>query len=143
MSEIQVMLEFADTDVFMEYHDWSLLDHSTRMDEGEFAIRETARSFEIDLDGHRITYQFANEEEQLALNVDVEGWTPEALILWLDRQVRRPDIRQSALIRWLRDLAGHLIDVRGMHISALMRAKFLLARTQDPGQDRGHTPEGV
>ena len=49
-------------------------------------------------------------------------------MLWLDRQVRQPDIRQSELIRWLRDLAGHLIDVRGLHISALMRGKFLLAR---------------
>ena len=128
MSAVQGVLEFADTDTFMEDHDWSLLDHSPRLDEDEFAIRETARSFEIDLDGHRITYQFASEEEQLALNVDVEGWTPEALVLWLDRQVRQPDIRQSELIRWLRDLAGHLIDTRGMHISALMRAKFLLAR---------------
>ena len=128
MSAVQGMLEFADTDVFMEDHDWSLLDHSPRLDEDEFAIRETARSFEIDLDGHRITYQFASEEEQLALNVDVEGWTSEALVLWLDRQVRQPDIRQSELIRWLRDLAGHLIDARGLHISALMRSKFLLAR---------------
>ena len=128
MSAIQGVLEFADTDVFMEHHDWSLLDHSPRMDEDEFTIRETARSFEIDLDGHRIAYQFASEAEQLALNVDVEGWTPEALVLWLDRQVRQPDIRQSELIRWLRDLAGHLIDVRGLHISALMRGKFLLAR---------------
>ena len=128
MSAIQGVLEFADTDVFMEHHDWSLLDHSPRMDEDEFTVRETARSFEIDLDGHRIAYQFASEAEQLALNVNVEGWTPEALVLWLDRQVRQPDIRQSELIRWLRDLAGHLIDVRGMHISALMRGKFLLAR---------------
>ena len=128
MSAIQGVLEFADTDVFMEHHDWSLLDHSPRMDEDEFTIRETARSFEIDLDGHRIAYQFASEAEQLALNVDVEGWTPEVLVLWLDRQVRQPDIRQSELIRWLRDLAGHLIDVRGLHISALMRGKFLLAR---------------
>ena len=128
MSAVQGELEFADTDLFMEYHDWSLIDHSPRLNEDEFAVRETARSFEIDLDGHRITYQFASEEEQLALNVDVEGWTPEALVLWLDRQVRQPDIRQSELIRWLRDLAGHLIDVRGLHISALMRSKFLLAR---------------
>ena len=128
MSAIQGVLEFADTDVFMEHHDWSLLEHSPRMDEDEFAIREPARSFEIDLDGHRVTYQFASEEEQLALNVDVEGWTPETLVLWLDRQARQLDIRQSELIRWLRDLAGHLIDVRGMHISALMRGKFLLAR---------------
>ena len=127
-SEIQGEFEFADTDVFMEFHDWSLLDHSSKMGEGEFAIRETARSFEIDLDGNRITYQFADEAEQLALDVDVEGWTPEALVLWLDRQVRQPDIHQSELLRWLRDLVGHLITTRGMHIAALMRCKFILAR---------------
>ena len=91
-AEIQGTLEFADADVFMEFHDWLLFDHPARMDEGEFAIRETARGFEIDIDGKRVTYQFAGEEEQLALNVDVEGWTPERLVLWLDRQVRQPDI---------------------------------------------------
>ena len=128
MAAVQGALELADTDLFMEHHDWSLLDHSPRMDEREFTIRETARSFEIDLDGHRITYQFASEEEQLALNVEVEGWTPEALVLWLDRQVRQPDVRQGELIRWLRDLVGHLVDARGMRIPALMRGKFLLAR---------------
>lgn len=128
MSEIQGELEFADTNVFMEFHDWSLLDHSSKLGEAEFAIRETARSFEIDLDGNRITYQFADEAEQLALDVDVEGWTPEALVLWLDRQVRQPDIHQTELLRWLRDLVGHLINGRGMHIAALMRCKFILAR---------------
>jgi type III restriction enzyme len=128
MSEIQGELEFADTDVFMEFHDWSLLDHTSKLCEAEFAIRETARSFEIDLDGNRITYQFADEAEQLALDVDVEGWTPEALVLWLDRQVRQPDIHQTELLRWLRDLVGYLINDRGMHIAALMRCKFILAR---------------
>lgn len=128
VSEIQGKLEFADTDVFMEFRDWSLLDHSPRMAEGEFAIRETARSFEIDLDGNRITYQFADEQEQLALDIDVAGWTPEALVLWLDRQARQPDIHQGELLRWLRDLVGHLITTRGMHIAALMRCKFILAR---------------
>ena len=128
MAAIQGTLEFADTDLFMESHEWSLLDHSPRMGESEFSIRETARSFEIDLDGNRIVYQFASEEEQLALNVEVEGWTAEALVLWLDRQVRQPDIGQNELIRWLRDLVGHLLNARGIHISALMRGKFLLAR---------------
>lgn len=128
MAEIQGTLEFADTDLLMEWHDWSLLDHSAKMDEREFAVRETARSFEIDLDGHRVTYQFADEQEQLALDVDVEGWTPEALVLWLDRQVRQPDIHQGELLRWLRDLVGHLTMARGMRIAALMRCKFILAR---------------
>ena len=128
MSEIQGTLEFADTDIFMEFHDWSLLDHSSKMDEREFSIHETARSFEIDIDGNHVTYQFANEEEQLALDIDVEGWTPEALVLWLDRQVRQPDIHQGELIKWLRELVSHLVNARAIHISALMRCKFLLAR---------------
>ena len=90
MAELQGELEFADTDVFMEDHDWSLLKHSPHLDEHEFTVRETSRSFEIDIDGRHVRYQFAGEEEQLALNVDVAGWTPEALVLWLDRQVRQP-----------------------------------------------------
>ncbi|MEX2407715.1 MAG: restriction endonuclease subunit R, partial [Rhodovibrionaceae bacterium] len=99
-----------------------------KMTEDEFAVRKTARSFEIDLDGKRVTYQFASEEEQLTLDVDVEGWTQEALARWLDRQVRQPDIKQGELLRWLNELLDHLNNDRGMHIAALMRCKFILAR---------------
>ena len=127
MAEAQGTLEFADMDALMEYHDWSLLDHSPKMEADEFAIRETARSFEIDLDGRRVTYQFGSETEQLALDTHVEGWTPEALALWLDRQVRQVDISQSELLRWLRELVGYLLNARGMSLAALMRCKFLLA----------------
>ena len=127
MTEIQGTLEFADTGSLMEYHDWSLLDHSPRMGPDEFAIHETARSFEIDLDGRRVTYQFARETEQLALDARVDGWTPEALVLWLDRQVRQSDISQGDLLKWLSALVGHLLTGRGMALAALMRCKFLLA----------------
>ena len=127
-TEIQGELKFADTDMLLEVHDWSITDHPARLAENEFAIRETARSFEIDLDGKRVTYKFAREREQLNLDVDVEGWTQDGLILWLDGQVRQPDINQSDLIRWLSDLTSFLMNVRKLHISALMRCKFILAR---------------
>ena len=127
-TEIQDELEFADSDVLMELHDWSLTDHPAKLEEREFVIRETARSFEIDLDGKRVTYKFASEQEQLGLDVDVEGWTQEALVLWLDGQIRQPDISQSELLRWLSELIGFLINIRKLHISALMRCKFILAR---------------
>ena len=128
MTEIQGQLEFADTDVFMESHDWSLLNHPARLDEHEFTIRETAHGFEIDLDGNRLTYRFAGEQEQLGLNVDVEGWTQKALVLWLDRQVRQPDVGQAERVKWLSGLATYLLNTRGLHVSALMRCKFILAR---------------
>ena len=127
MTEVQGELAFADSEGLMEYHDWSLLDHSPRMGPDEFAVRETARSFEIDLDGRRVTYQFASETEQLSLDTLVDGWTPDALVLWLDRQVRQPDISQGDLIKWLSALVDNLLDARGMPLNALMRCKFLLA----------------
>lgn len=128
LAEIQGGFEFADPDVFMEFHDWSLASHPARLDEAAFAIRETARSFEIDVDGSRVAYQFASEDEQLVLDVDVDGWSPQNLVLWLDRQLRQPDVNQSDLLKWLTDAVGHLIGPRKIHIAALMRTKFILAR---------------
>ena len=127
MTDVQGQFEFADADLFMESHEWSLHDHPSRLSEQEFAIRETAQVFEIDLDGRKVAYRFASEKAQLALDIDVEGWTPEALVLWLDRQARDNDIAQQELLRWLSDLDGHLIRARAIHISALMRCKFILA----------------
>ena len=127
MAEVQGELAFADSETLMEYHDWSLLDHSPRMGPHEFAIRETERTFEIGVEGGSVTYQFASETEQLALDTPVDGWTPERLVLWLDRQVRQPDIAQGDLLKWLSALVGHLLNARGMAPNALMRCKFLLA----------------
>ncbi|GAB9214412.1 hypothetical protein BDS110ZK18_42950 [Bradyrhizobium diazoefficiens] len=128
VTEIQGEFEFADTDIFMEYHDWELSNHPARLDESEFSIRQTSRSFEIDVDGNRVTYQFADEGEQFAFDVNVEGWTPQNLVLWLDRQLRHDEIRQSDLLRWLSDCVGYLVGPRKLHIGALMRTKFILAR---------------
>ena len=129
-SEIQGELHFADTDLFMESRDWSLLDHTFRPTESEFAILGTAHNFEIDLEGTRITHRFVGEEARLPFDGDVavEGWTPEILILWLDGQVRQPDVDQGDLLKWLGGVVDHLVGARGIPISVLMRCKFVLAR---------------
>jgi type III restriction enzyme len=128
MAEVQGELGFADTDLFMELHDWTLADYPARLDENAFSIRETARSFEIDIDGKRVIYQFANEADQLSLDVDVEGWTQQNLVLWLDRQLRQHEISQSDLLKWLSDCVRHLVGPRKLPMAALMRTKFILAR---------------
>ena len=128
MTEIQGVMEIADTDTFMEYHDWSLLNHPTRLEENEFTIRGSFRNFEIDIDGRRVTHQFLSEHEQFTLDFDVEGWTPENLVIWLDRQVHQIDIHQSELLKWLTDTVSYLTSTRGMNITALTRCKYLLAQ---------------
>lgn len=128
VAEVQGTLEFADIDVFMDDHDWSLSSYPARMGEAAFAIRETARSFEIDVDGNHVAYQFANEAEQLALDVDVEGWSQQSLVNWLSLQLRDPTIHPLDLQRWLSDSVGHLAGPRKIHIASLMRTKFILAR---------------
>ncbi|MBF0169464.1 MAG: restriction endonuclease subunit R, partial [Alphaproteobacteria bacterium] len=127
-AEVQGEFDFADTDLFMEAMDWSLSAYPARLEDGEFSVRETPNTFEIDLDGNTIRYQRANEEEQLALDIDIEGWTPENLAIWLDHQVRDISISQSDMLRWVRGVVGDLTGRRKIHIAALMRCKFTLMR---------------
>jgi type III restriction enzyme len=127
MTEVQGTLRFADVDLLMEDHDWSLLAHSPKLSEGEFAVRETAHSFEFDLDGKTLTYRSTGPEEQLLLDMPVEGWTAENLVFYLDRNTRQPDILQSELLKWLRDCVTHLTQTRGISLTALWRGKFKLA----------------
>ena len=124
-AEVQGELVFADTDLLIEDHDWALSDHPATLD--SFSIRETANGFEIDLYGDRITRGFLSEQEELALDIPVEGWTQEALALWLDRKARSDDIDQADLLRWLSRLIDDLVNRQGMAVSALMRCKFILA----------------
>lgn len=128
MAWVQGELTFADTDVMMEYHDWSLKDHPARLDSDEFNIVETTNTFEIDLDGNRLLISAGDTSDQLTMDVDVEDWTPNSLVQWLDRKVRDPHIGQAELLGWLSDVITYLNRDRAIPLSQLMRCKFILAR---------------
>jgi type III restriction enzyme len=131
MAWVQDEFVFADTDIFMDDFEWSLLDFPAVLTEGEFGIRENAMEFEIDLNGKKLAYSFVNENERLALDAPVEGWDEVNLSVWLDRQVRQIYIPPSELLKWLRDTITHLTKVRGIPVSALWRAKYPLAQKLD------------
>jgi len=128
MTWIQGELAFADTDVIMEYHDWSLRDHPARLGPDEFDIVETTNTFEIDLDGNRLLIKAADTSDQLTMDVDVKDWTPNSLVQWLDSKVRDPHISQAELLGWLSDMVTYLNVDRDIPLSQLMRCKFILAR---------------
>lgn len=128
MAYVQGDLVFGETDIFMEYHDWSLADYPARLEPSEFDIVETTNTFEIDLDGNRLLIAAAGSPEQLILDVDVEGWTPGGLVRWLDHKLRDPWISQAELLAWLSDVVSYLTRDRKLPLAQLMRCKFILAR---------------
>lgn len=128
MANVQGELVFGDTDIMMEYHDWSLADHPARLSSNEFHIEETMDAFEIDLDGNRLSVSVADSSSQLSLDVTVEDWTANSLVRWLDSRIRDPWIGQAELLSWLSDIVEHLTQERNIPLSQLMRCKFILAR---------------
>jgi len=128
MTNIQGELVFGDTDILMEYHDWSLHDYPARLRAKEFDIVETTNAFEIDLDGNRLTVSVSDASSQLSLDIAVEDWTPNSLVRWLDGRIRDQWIGQAELLSWLSDIVENLTQERGIPLSQLMRCKFILAR---------------
>ena len=128
MAQVQGALLFADNALFLEFHDWSLRTHPHQLTATEFAIQQVADTFEIDLDGDKLTVAFADQSVQMSLDIDVEGWSEPGLVQWLDRKVRDRFIGQAELIAWLGAVVSHLIRDRGIPLSSLMRCQFILAR---------------
>lgn len=128
MASVQGELELADIDILMEHHDWSLADHSAHLEVKDFSVQQTADTFEIDIDQQRLFVRHADQDSQLLLDITVEGWTEQTLVLFLDRQVRDRFIGQNELVRWLTELVNYLTGPRNIPLSALMQCKYPLAR---------------
>ena len=126
--EVQGEFDFADTDILIEDHNWTLSSYAAVLEEGELDIKPTARGFEIDLHGNRIQHGFLAEEVELDLGHPVEGWTPEVLVGWLDRKLYAEDIAQVDMQQWLSRLVTYLTGRRGLEINSLMHCKYILAR---------------
>ena len=146
MANIQGELDWADTDILMEYHDWSLSDHSPKLSEKEFGLKSQAHGFEIDLGyNQKINWTYMDQTEQMMLDIDVEDWTNQTLVLWLDRKVRDKFISQPELVTWLSDGIRHLTEARGLSLNSLMQCKYILAKVfKDRIEDiRRKVREGV
>ena len=128
MAHVQGELVCADTDVLMEYHDWSLADCPTQLKPSDFDIRETSHTFAVDLEGNRLRIAAVDKKDQFTMPVHVEDWTENSLIHWLDRQLHDPFISQTDLLAWLNAVVTHLTRDRGIPLSQLMPCKFILAR---------------
>ena len=124
--ELQGEFVFADADDVFEYFDWHLADYAPpELTEQEFKITPQGNGFLIDLDGNRLCYEPESRKGQMTL-IEVEGWTAINLINWLDKKLGTIDLSQSVLYDWLGRIVDNLTENRGISLSALMLAKYVL-----------------
>ncbi|MCP5231111.1 MAG: DEAD/DEAH box helicase family protein [Zoogloeaceae bacterium] len=123
----QGALELLEPESFLYVNGvFSLLDHPVALP--NFRIVETEKTFEVDLNGKRIGFRVAEEKEAYGLNQVDGGFTEAGLVTELEREVRQADISPREMHRWLGLVVADLIHVRGFTLTALVRAKYPLAR---------------
>jgi len=118
-------LELFERELILDAAGWNLLDYAPDID--DFHFNDSSKTFEFDVDGSRVVYQYMGEL-QLDLNLLATEWTPAELVRWLDKQLRQPDIRQETLAAWLDKAVRQLLNNQRIDLATLVRAKFILAR---------------
>jgi type III restriction enzyme len=93
----------------------------------EFRFDETAHSFLIDLDGSQLKYEILNNSQQMDLTHISTQWTVSDFVRWLDKELRQVDVKQEALIEFLRRVVESLISGK-FDLATLARAKFILVK---------------
>lgn len=118
-------LEVVERETLSSLGDWDLLDSPVKLD--CFAIQESVNSFEIDMNGERVKYRYV-DAQQLNLNVISTTVSEQDLVRWLDAETRKPYIMQAQLQAYLVKMVTHLTKDRCFTLTALVRARHLLAQ---------------
>ena len=122
---VQGHLEVVERETLSSLGDWRLLDHQVQL--AGFSITETVNSFEIDVNGAKVTYKHT-DAQQLLLNETISHTSQQDLIRWLDVETRQSDIGQAQMQAYLVKMVSHLTAERGFSLTALVRARFQLAQ---------------
>lgn len=126
--KLQGELALADPEIVFEYFNWDLNDYAPyQLNENEFKIARQGNSFTIDIDNHALRYSPTGEDQLPMPFMEVDNWTPENLIRWLDKQLRDSYFSQATMIKWLTNVISYLTDSREIKITELMLAKYALA----------------
>lgn len=118
-------MEVVEKETLSSLGDWNLLESQVKL-EG-FSITETVSSFEIDVNGEKMTYRLA-DVQQLQLNDMPSHISEQDFTSWLERQTRKPYIMPTQLRAYLVKMLSHLIHERGFTLTQLIRAKFQLVQ---------------
>ena len=126
---VQGELELVESEVFLHMENWNLLSYPAELK--GFRIQETTNSFSIDIDGKKLSYGVAGENETTAFNDGFLEVTENDLVRFLDRKLKQPDIPQAQLIQFLAKLINWLLRNTDFNLVSLARNKFPLSRAID------------
>ncbi len=120
-------LELVEPESFLFLNgDWSPLDFPVEL--SGFSLKQSDTTFEVDIEGRKVSYHIAKEKEVYNLNLVEMDVTENDLVRWLDRQLRSPYLNQSIMHQFLIKTVSHLTGDKGYTLTALVRSKFLLVR---------------
>jgi type III restriction enzyme len=126
--EFQGKFVFADPETIFENYDWDIAKVvPPRLEPAEFNIEPQGNGFVLDIDANRLRYSISGEEQILMPFIDVENWTVNNLVGWLDRKLKQEDIPQATMLNWLRKMVEYLNQSRNINLSKLMIVKYHLA----------------
>ncbi len=91
-----------------------------------FEMRERGNAFEINLAEGEVVYE-VTESSQLHLNDVPTHATEHDLVRALTRECRQMDVLPADMLKWLTALLRHLQADRRLTLTALVRARFMLA----------------
>ncbi|MFB9158866.1 DEAD/DEAH box helicase [Chromobacterium violaceum] len=118
-------LEVVERETLAELGDWDLLDFPVQL--AGFAIHETVNSFEIHVSEEKVKYRLI-DTQQLHLNEMASHISERDLVRWLDREVRKSWLPQQQLQAYLGKMVSHLMHSERLTLTALVRARFQLAK---------------
>lgn len=125
---LQGELELAEEELILELGGWTLNDRAAELSPAEFAIRETAERWEVDLYGEKVGYKHLDQNAQLEIGLLKLDWTDLQLSRWLDRECHQPDITQPVLLEFCRRMVAYLTEQRVILLNDLLRFKYQLAK---------------
>jgi type III restriction enzyme len=125
---IQGKMEFVEEELILDLGGWTLSNYAAELSLAEFAIRETAERWEVDLKGEKVVYRHLDQTIQLELGLLKLDWTDRQLSRWLDKECRQPDITQPVLLEFCRKVVAWLMEKRGLSLNELLRFKYQLAK---------------
>lgn len=126
---IQQEIELVEPSTFLYLNNWSLLDYPAELP--NFHLNETTHTFSIDLEGNKLSYKVASEEDVIAFNQGFVEVSENDLVRWLDRELRQVDVVQTVMVKFLSILVKKLLQQPTLTLTALVRNKFPLARAID------------